>query len=144
MSTTRQYDLATGFVTGTAAETFTYDAAGRLTQDARGTYTYSPVGHLVRAQAPNIDATYQYDADEQRLYRIVNGVTHWTLRSLGGEVLSEYQTRCGTRAGCATSCTPAAGRSAPCAPPARRPPCRLSGPPAQSPKRPARRPSVSA
>ncbi|MGH9373886.1 MAG: Calx-beta domain-containing protein, partial [Vicinamibacterales bacterium] len=46
--------------------------------------------------APTVSASYAYDPAGLRLARTVNGVTTYTVRSAGGEILSEYLAACGT------------------------------------------------
>jgi len=80
---------------GAIAETFTYDALGRLASDSRGTYTYNARSLLATATAPGVSATYGYDPAGLRTTRTVNGDTTYTIRGAGGDALSEYVAPCG-------------------------------------------------
>ena len=80
---------------GGATESFGYDNVGRVTSDAVAAYTYSPMGKLISATAAGVSATYAYDAAGERFSRNVNGQTTYSLRSLGGQTLSEYVGACG-------------------------------------------------
>ena len=92
--TTYQYDAATNRLTslsGTAAESFTYDGFGRLVQDSQGVYAYRPDGAPVSATRAGMNATYVSDGDGLRVERTVNGQRVVTRRGLGGQVLSEFE-----------------------------------------------------
>jgi hypothetical protein len=102
-TTTYGYDPGTNRLTstltgGASPETFTWNSVGQLQTHVRGAstqnYTYSPAGMLLSTSAPNVAATYLYDADHLRVKREVNGMTFVTARSFGGQVLSEYQVPC--------------------------------------------------
>jgi YD repeat-containing protein len=98
-TTTYNYDAATQRLTGisgASAESFTYDALGRLTSDSRGTYAYNARGLLATATGTNLTASYDYDPSGLRIARTVNDQTTWTIRGAGGQVLSEYVTACGS------------------------------------------------
>ena len=93
-----QYDVATQRLTSTSgafAETFTYLPSGRLQTDSRGVYTYTPAGLLKTATAAAVTASYAHDAAGLRFSRTVNGQTTYTIRSAGGDILSEYAAPCG-------------------------------------------------
>jgi YD repeat-containing protein len=95
--TTYTYDTAKQRLTSTGgarAETFAYDALGRLTTDAFATYTYTPTSRLATATAPSVNVSFTYDAAGERLAKTVNGVTTYTARAPDGRTLSEYQTTC--------------------------------------------------
>src|SRR5262249_38482175 len=99
------YDPASNRMTGTsgaANEAFSYDAVGQLTSDSRGRYEYAPNGRMTRVTDAATGATtlaqYLYDADGMREIRQVSGRTIYSLRSAGGQVLSEYEDQCGTMA----------------------------------------------
>jgi YD repeat-containing protein len=79
--------------TGGSAESFGYNAVGELTSDGQGTYTYSPAGMMLTAMRPGLSASYQYDADQARVRRDVNGTAQLTVRSVAGQVLSEFEKR---------------------------------------------------
>ncbi|MEO7272685.1 MAG: Calx-beta domain-containing protein [Vicinamibacterales bacterium] len=81
---------------GAVAETFTYDNVGQLKTDGRGAYDYSPLGRLTSATGPGLAATYVYDAAGGRLAKTVNSHTTYTIRSAGGDTLSEFEAACGT------------------------------------------------
>jgi YD repeat-containing protein len=81
--------------TGAATESFAYNAVGELTNDGNGSYTYSPAGMLRTATRAGMTASYLYDADQRRAKRQVNDTAYFTVRSVGGQVLSEHQVRCG-------------------------------------------------
>ena len=81
----------TSTTTGTTSEPFSYSGVGELTSDGQGTYTYSPAGMMLTATRANLSAAYLYDADHLRVRRDVNGVSQFTVRSVGGQVLAEYQ-----------------------------------------------------
>ncbi len=96
--TTYLYDAPTQqlrFTTGAVAETFTYDAVGRLKTDGRGTYDYNARGLLKTVTSSGVSASYAYDPAGLRAVRTVNGHTTYTVRGAGGEALSEYVTPCG-------------------------------------------------
>jgi len=97
-TTVYNYDLAKQRLTSTTgglSESFAYDAIGQLTSDGRGTYAYTAGGMLATATTPSTTASYLYDADALRLAHQVNGRTLFTVRSSGGNVLSEYDNLCG-------------------------------------------------
>jgi YD repeat-containing protein len=89
-------------VTGPQSATFAYDAAGRTssvtTSDGTSTYGYTPAGLLTTVSTPDVSVAQIYDAAEWRVRSdvTVGGVTsqRFTLRSLGGQVLSEYERLC--------------------------------------------------
>jgi YD repeat-containing protein len=92
------YDAPTQRLTSTGgaiSEGFSYDSIGRLATDSRGTYTYNARSLLATVTASNVTATYQYDPAGLRALRTVNGNTTYTVRGVGGEVLSEYVAPCG-------------------------------------------------
>ena len=82
---------------GGVAETFTYDNIGRLESDGRGTYTYNARGLLATATktGSGLSASYAYDAAGLRSVRTVNNQTAYTVRGVGGSVLSEFVSPCG-------------------------------------------------
>jgi len=106
--TTYTYDPPTQRLlstSGAIAETFTYDAVGRLQSDSRGTYTYNARGLLAAVTGPSgLSATYGYDPAGLRTTRTINGDTTYTIRGASGEVLSEYRAPCGAPVWRATSC----------------------------------------
>jgi YD repeat-containing protein len=92
------YDAATQRLASTSGanpESFTYDQVGRLKTDSRGTYSYTPGGTLASVTAPNVAASYTYDADAQRILHTVNNASTYSIRSPGGQVLTEYASPCG-------------------------------------------------
>ncbi len=99
--TSYTYDAATQRLTsvgGGLTESFTYDGAGRLTSDGRGTYGYNHRGLLMNVWSPGGMtplASYGYDAAGLQTTRWVNGDTTYTIRGVGGDVLSEYRAPCG-------------------------------------------------
>ena len=97
--TTYQYDLNTQRLlstTGAGAETFTYDARGRLTGDSQGQYTYNARELLATVTKPGLTAAYTYDATGLRIASTLNADTTTSIRGAGGELFSEYRTMCGT------------------------------------------------
>lgn len=97
-TTSYTYSAATQRLTGTsggASESFGYDGAGRLTSDGVGQYSYSPTGKLTGATGTGVNASYTYDASGERFSKTVNGQTTYSLRSVGGQTLTEYLGSCG-------------------------------------------------
>ena len=84
--------------TGATPESFTWTPLGQLATNTRGTatttYTYTPASMLKQATAPGVTANYLYDAEHLRVKREINGRTFVTVRSFGGQVLSEFES-CG-------------------------------------------------
>jgi YD repeat-containing protein len=100
-TTTYHYDPAgtqrlTGLSGAQPESFFSYNPLGQLTADTRGAYTYTAHGQLAQVTAPNVTASYTYDASGGRLVRTVNNVTTYSIRSAGGQPLSEYTTACGS------------------------------------------------
>lgn len=98
-TTTYVYNTTTQRLTSTSgavAESFGYDALGRLTSDSRGTYTYNARDLLATFTSGTVASTYAYDPAGLRLAQVVNNQTTYTIRDAGGTVLSEYQGACGT------------------------------------------------
>ena len=98
--TTYNYDSATQRLMSTSGgvvESFGYDAVGRLTSDSRGTYTYNARGLLATATkaSSGLSASYAYDPAGLRGVRTVSGQTTYTVRSAGGQPLSEFTSPCG-------------------------------------------------
>ena len=79
--------------TGTAPESFSYNATGQLTADSRGAYTYNGAGLLSSAISPTVAATYGYDADDLRTAHLVNGQTTYTVRGSGGQIFERVPGR---------------------------------------------------
>jgi YD repeat-containing protein len=92
---TQRLDSLTWPSSGTLAETFQYDNAGRVTRDKNiDTYAYSPVGHLQSAsRGTAVVASYKFDTSDERFASTVNGQTTYSIR-LGAQTLSEYTSSC--------------------------------------------------
>lgn len=82
-----------------------YFATGELqTQTLAGgtaTFAYFTNGQLKQAQVPTVPpgppvvADYVYGPDQLRIKRTVAGAPVYTLRGVGGEILSHYEAPCG-------------------------------------------------
>lgn len=108
-SLTYAYDTGAGgtrrltSVGGLQAASFAYDAAGRTTSatttpGGTTTYGYTPAGLTSTITMPALTATQVYDASEWRIRKDVttpSGTTRtFSLRSIGGQVLSEFEQLC--------------------------------------------------
>jgi RHS repeat-associated protein len=86
-------DANTNRLAAPAGWTMSYDAAGNLTYDnysGEGTRTYDAENRMKQAWANNQWQTYTYDADGQRVKRLVNGNETWQVYGMNGELLAEY------------------------------------------------------
>jgi YD repeat-containing protein len=85
---------------GQSPESFGWTALGQMSTNTRGTntttYSYTPAGMLKTASGPGLSASYLYDGDQLRVKREVNGRTYVTVRSISGQVLSEFESCGGT------------------------------------------------
>ena len=108
-SLTYAYDTGAGgtrrltSVGGLQAATFAYDPAGRTTSatttpGGTTTYGYTPAGLTATITTPALSASQVYDASEWRIRKDVttpSGTTRtFSLRSIGGQVLSEFEQLC--------------------------------------------------
>jgi YD repeat-containing protein len=83
---------------GTEVEGFSYDGAGRLTQDGRGSYGYTPFDLLQTAtMASGVQIGYIYDADHVRTLSTASGTTRYFLRGADGMLLSELADQTGSQ-----------------------------------------------
>ncbi len=78
-------------LSGTAARSVTWDAAGNMTTDSVLTYVHDAENRLtnVTRTTPSLNATYTYDPMGRRVQRNVNGTSIFTLHD-GDEEIAEY------------------------------------------------------
>ena len=76
-------------IAGATSELFGYDENGNVTASAAGEYTYDDSNRLVAFSTAGIDATYQYNADGERVTKTVNGVVT-RFRYAEGLLIGEY------------------------------------------------------
>jgi RHS repeat-associated protein len=76
-------------VTGTLARTYTYDAAGNVTNDGGRSFTYDDAGRLSSVSATG-SATYAYNALGQRVRKTSGGTTLHFVYDEAGHLLGEY------------------------------------------------------
>ncbi len=68
-----------------------YDAAGNLTNNSGAVHEYDPFHLMWHFQSGAEDWRYVYTADDERIWSFkTGGVSRWTLRDLGNNVLREY------------------------------------------------------
>jgi RHS repeat-associated protein len=67
-----------------------YDAAGNQINDGSGQRTYDAENRMLTATNGVVGSSYTYDADGNRVRRIVGGVETWQIYGIGGELLAEY------------------------------------------------------
>ncbi len=74
-----------------------YDAAGNLTANNGAVHEYDPFHLMWHFQSGAEDWRYVYTADDERIWSFkTGGVSRWTLRDLGNQVLREYKNDGGT------------------------------------------------
>jgi len=78
-------------LSGSAARTVTWDAAGNMISDGVLTYVHDAENRLtqVTRATPSLNATYTYDPLGRRVQRNVNGTSTFTLHD-GDEEIAEY------------------------------------------------------
>ncbi len=88
MAYARTYGVANAMnqMTSENGTPITWSWAGDMTSDGVSTYAYTYGHRLVSASRPGMTATYDYDSDDRRTRKIVNGVMTRTLWSGADEL----------------------------------------------------------
>jgi len=98
-ATNYSYNSATNRLTsasGAQQESFNYDQVGNIKTDGAGSYTYTPENMLETATVAGVTTTYQYDGDNRRALKSVNGSAgSFYVHGHGVELLSEFHRLCG-------------------------------------------------
>ena len=80
-------------LTGSAANSFSYDAVGNLTQDNQLSYAYDGFGRLQQVTGSTTTAQYAYNAQHQRVQKTVNGTTTYFYYDDAGRLLAELDSQ---------------------------------------------------
>ena len=83
-------DAATNRLTSVNGVAMSYDAAGNQTNDGSGQRTYDAENRMLTATNGGVSSSYTYDADGQRVRRIIGAQETWQVYGIGGELLAEY------------------------------------------------------
>lgn len=83
-------DTATNRMTASGSASLSYDVAGNQTSDDAYARWYDAENRLNKATAVGGTSYYYYNAEGQRMRRVVNGVETWLVYGFEGELVAEY------------------------------------------------------